>query len=157
MKYSRHSVIKSMGLMGTGVVALALILLPGEAFAGPRHKEGRRVEQRRPAAVRTLPRQSTVHRVGPRTIYHHRGTFYQRGPLGYVVVQPPIGMVVSSLPPGFSIMAFGGSTYFVFGQATYQRCRGGYMVVERPKHRRSYSRPYKRTYSRPTFSFYGSW
>lgn len=153
MKHSRRSTIKRMGVMGAGMIALALILLPGESYAGPRHKEGRRVEQRRPAGVKNLPRRHTVHRTGPRTVYHHRGTFYQRGPSGYVVVQPPVGLVVSSLPPGFSVMAFGGSTYFTFGQATYQRCSRGYRIVERPRHHR----PHKRSYNRPSFSFYGRW
>lgn len=157
MKTTRHSAIKSMGLMGTGMFALTLILLSGVACAGPRHIDGRRVEQRSPAAVRTLPRHHTVHRVGPRTVYHHRGTFYQRGRSMYVVVPPPIGIVVPSLPPGFSIMAFGGSTYFTFGQVTYQRCPKGYVVVERPRHyrpyERSYKRPHNRSHKRHPFSF----
>ncbi|MGM0664721.1 MAG: DUF6515 family protein [Thermodesulfobacteriota bacterium] len=169
MKITRHSAIKRMGLMGTGMFALTLILFSGVACAGPRHIDGRRVEQRRPAAVRTLPRRHTVHRVGPRTVYHHRGTFYQRGRSGYVVVQPPIGIVIPALPSGFSITAFGGNTFFSFGQVTYQRCPKGYRVVERPRHHRPYNksynnrsynrshnklykRSYKRSHKRPPFS-----
>jgi hypothetical protein len=158
MKHCRLSTIKKMGIMGVGVVAMVLLLLPGESYAGPRWKEGRRVQQHRPAGVKALPRHHTVHRVGPRTVYHRRGTFYQRGPSGYVMVQPPVGLVMVSLPPGFSVMAFGGSTYFTFGQVTYQRCPRGYMVVERPRHHRPYgARQSGRSYARTSFSFSGRW
>lgn len=62
-----------------------------------------------------------------------RGRFYRQRPLGrFVAVPAPLGIVVTSLPWGYSEIVIGGSHYFTYGGIYYRRIPSGYMVTEPP-------------------------
>ncbi len=47
------------------------------------------------------------------TTYHYaQGTYYRRGSSGYIIVKPPPGLTVATLPVGFTALTIGGGYYF---------------------------------------------
>jgi hypothetical protein len=70
--------------------------------------------------------------VGREHFYSYRGTFYQRGPHGYVVVHAPRGAIVRELPPHCARVYVGRVVYYRYGDVYYQQVPRGYMVVEAP-------------------------
>lgn len=88
----------------------------------------------RPGQVRSrLPKGHWSVRQGHSNYFYHRGTFYRRGPSGYVVVKAPVGAVVLGLPFGYHRFFLGGGLYFTFGGVYYRRVPAGYVVVEPPR------------------------
>lgn len=74
--------------------------------------------------------------------YHYRGDpyWYFSGrwyrPYGssYVVVRPPAGLWISTLPPSYRIVQYGPSTYYYADEVYYSAVpTGGYEVVEPPQ------------------------
>lgn len=66
--------------------------------------------------------------------YFNGGIWYApRGP-GFVVVQPPPGLVISILPPYYSTVWFGGNPYYYADNVyyTWQPEQNGYAVVDPP-------------------------
>lgn len=75
------------------------------------------------------PRHDIFHHHGER--YHFSfGRYYRLTPLGFVLVRPPVGMVVLSLPIGFRTVISAGFTYYAFGDIYYRRVPAGYEVVQ---------------------------
>jgi hypothetical protein len=79
------------------------------------------------------------HHLPPRhNIFHHRsdryhfysGRYYRLTPLGFILVRPPVGLVVFSLPIGFRTVISAGFTYYVCGDVYYRRVPVGYEVVQ---------------------------
>lgn len=133
-----HSAMKRILGVGTGAIALVLVLLPAGACAGPRSHGGWERGPDRHRAYAAGHRHYRPVRVRHRTFYHHRGLFYRKGPRGFVAIGAPIGAVVPSLPPGFSVYGSGRNTfYFAFGTA-YQRHPKGFVVVKQPYRHRSW-------------------
>jgi len=67
--------------------------------------------------------------------YHYdQGVYYAPAPTGggYTVVPAPIGAVVNSLPPGYTMIPVAGSNYYYFGGTFYERYGNGYRVVAPP-------------------------
>jgi hypothetical protein len=64
--------------------------------------------------------------------YYHKGIFYRPAFPGFVVVTPPVGVVVGVLPAGFKVVWVGGLKYFYFGGVFYKPAPRGYVVVEAP-------------------------
>ncbi len=60
------------------------------------------------------------------------GVFYRHVNKAYVVIAPPIGVVVDILPVGYTTVDIVGRTYFVQNNVYYQRVDTGYQVVEQP-------------------------
>ena len=66
--------------------------------------------------------------------YFNGGIWYApRGP-GFVVVRPPLGLVISVLPPFYSTLWFGGVPYYYADNVYYswQPDENGYAVVDPP-------------------------
>jgi hypothetical protein len=70
--------------------------------------------------------------VGREHYYSHRGTFYQRGPHGLMVVRAPRGAIVRELPPHCARIYVGNVVYYRYGDVFYQPMRHGYVVVDAP-------------------------
>ncbi len=51
---------------------------------------------------------------------YYGGAYYQPASTGYVVVEPPPGAIVPTLPPGSTAATVNGQTYFVYN-GTYYR------------------------------------
>lgn len=102
-------------------------------FFDDRYDHGR-YYPRRGEFVRELPD-------GYRPFYFHRrpfyfigGVWYVNGPGGYIVAGPPVGLVVSILPPFYTSVWLGGVQYFYADDVYYQRDPedDAYVVVTPP-------------------------
>lgn len=92
----------------------------------PGHRYGHREKV---TVVRELPRGHRKVVVKNRPYYVHDHRYYTRGPSGYILVRPPIGAIVASLPFGAVNVTIGGVFYSHYDQVYYRPTRGGYQVV----------------------------
>src|SRR5690349_22246534 len=84
-------------------------------------------------AVGALPRGYVTvgYRGGP--YYYHSGIWYRRGPSGFLVVRPAIGLFVPVLPGFYSTLWWGGVPYYYADDVYYRYHPGrGYEVVDAP-------------------------
>jgi hypothetical protein len=72
--------------------------------------------------------------VGEVTYYYRDGIFYQKDikEQKYIVVPPPIGGVVYSIPPGYRMIIVDGVAYYQYNGIFYKRVLEGYKIVEPP-------------------------
>ena len=87
-------------------------------------------------AYQLPPRHRVVHHHGHR-YYYGGGAWYRPYGSRYVVVDPPVGLVVSFLPQFSTTLHVGGVPYYRAGPVYYvwnPRARG-YVVTDRPYHR----------------------
>ena len=91
-------------------------------------------------------REYVVHRLPPRArVVHHRGDRYYYGDgqwyrpyrSGYMVVAPPIGLVISFLPAYQSVVRYSDVPFYRAGPVYYvwQPMARGYVVTDRPNRR----------------------
>lgn len=84
--------------------------------------------------VRAVPREAVVVHFGPGRYWFHGGVWYRaRGP-GFVVVAPPIGIILPVLPPFYTTLMVGGVPYY-YANRTYYAWSDpdqGYRVVDAP-------------------------
>lgn len=87
----------------------------------------------RGSAVRALPQGSRGVVWGGVNYHYHGGVWYGPGPRGYVVVQPPFGIVIADLPVFATVVTLAGIGYF-YADGVYYRDHvgGGYEVVPPP-------------------------
>jgi hypothetical protein len=83
----------------------------------------RRVEHRLPSRHAVI-----VH--GKDRYHYYAGRFYRSWNSGYILVRPPLGLVVLNIPLGTRTVISAGFTYYVFGDVYYRLVPGGYQVVE---------------------------
>lgn len=81
-------------------------------------------------AVHYLPHHHAVIVHGRGTYHYYSGRFYQPWSGGFLLVRPPLGLIVLSIPLGSRIVVSSGITYHVFGDIYYRRVPMGYEVVE---------------------------
>jgi hypothetical protein len=79
-----------------------------------------------------LPRGYQRLHFGREDYFYHGGTYYHRGPRGFFVVRPPVGLVVAFLPFGFKTIIIRGATYYFYDEVYYQRAPSGYVVIQEP-------------------------
>lgn len=116
------------------LLAATLFSLPGDTFAFQRG-EKRPPERSVPYRGRVVNRLPPDHRdfeIGKHRYFYHGGTYYRRGPSGFVVVSAPLGAIIVDLPIGFRTAVIGGGTYYWYGGVYYKRVPSGYRVVEAP-------------------------
>lgn len=83
--------------------------------------------------MRELPRgYARVHN-GPMDYYYWEGMFYRLISGRYVVVSPPVGVVVTTIPQGCQPVIVDGVAYYNINGVTYMATPGGYQVVPQPK------------------------
>lgn len=80
--------------------------------------------------VHHLPPRHTVIRHGRDSFHYHAGRYYRPHASGFILVRPPLGMIVFNLPIGSRTVITAGVTHHVFGDVYYRRVAGGYQVVE---------------------------
>ena len=81
-------------------------------------------------AVHYLPHHHAVIVHGRGTYHYYSGRFYQPWNGGFLLVRPPLGLIVLSIPLGSRLVVSSGITYHVFGDIYYRRVPMGYEVVE---------------------------
>src|SRR5258708_9078919 len=64
--------------------------------------------------------------------FFHSGVWYQPGGPGFVVVRPPVGVVIPILPPAYTTVWVTGAPYYYANDVYYAPAPGGYMVAEPP-------------------------
>src|SRR5207237_6873459 len=65
--------------------------------------------------------------------WFHSGVGYQRSGPRYVVVQPPVGVILPALPPGYTVVYYGGAPYYYANDVYYVQQPTGYEVVAPPE------------------------
>ncbi|MBR0566859.1 hypothetical protein J5J83_12115 [Azoarcus sp. L1K30] len=120
---------------------IGLILGAGVVQADPPHRGSDR-DQRADRGERRYTRGVVVPRLPQdyRVVRHRDVDFYYSGghwfrPMGarFVVVAPPIGLVVPVLPGGFVTLSIGGRMLYRYDDVYYARDDRGYVVVEPPR------------------------
>jgi hypothetical protein len=116
----------------TAIVFLAFLFF-AEANAQARrghHETGRR----RVIRVEHLPPHYETIVVRKNNYFYHNGFFYRKGPGGYVVIGAPVGARLRVLPIGYTIVKFGGLSYYYLNGAYYNYIpsENVYVVVNRP-------------------------
>lgn len=71
--------------------------------------------------------------VGGMELYFWEGMYYRRYADRYVVVQPPVGAVVTTIPPEAQITVVDGVPYYNVNGVTYVSSGLGYQVVPPPR------------------------
>ena len=66
--------------------------------------------------------------------YFYGGVWYAPGPAGFVVVGPPAGLFLATLPPFYTTLWVGGVPYYYANDVYYQwnAAQNGYVVVNPP-------------------------
>ncbi len=84
-------------------------------------------------AVRSPPPRASITFWGGVGYRYHDGIWYTGGPRGYVVVRPPIGIVITDRPALATVLAIGGLSYLYANGVYYREQPGvGYEVVPPP-------------------------
>lgn len=80
--------------------------------------------------VHKIPERHTVVVHGRERYHYHRGRFYRPWNSGFILVRPPLGLIMLDIPIGSRMVISAGITYHVFGDVYYRRVPAGYQVVE---------------------------
>ncbi len=70
--------------------------------------------------------------VGGSRYYYDDGIYYDYVGGNYVVVRPPIGAIVATIPSDFRLVVIGGMTYYTDNGIYYVYTPTGYLVVSPP-------------------------
>jgi len=81
---------------------------------------------------RELPRHD-VYRLRGHSYHYYGGYFWAPGPFGFWIVNPPIGIAVTVLPPRYTTVIVGGITYYYADTVYYTESTSGYVVVPAPQ------------------------
>lgn len=116
----------------TGIIFFSVLFLT-ETNAQAR-REHQRIERRRAVRIEHLPPHYETIVVRKKNYYFHNGFFYGRGPRGYTVIGAPVGARIRILPLGYTMVRFGGLSYYYLNGAYYNYLpsENVYVVVNKP-------------------------
>ena len=116
----------------TGILIFSILFLT-EANAQER-REHPRSERRRTVRVEHLPPHYETVAVHRQNYFYNNGFFFRKGPRGYVAIGAPIGARIRVLPLGYTIIKFGGLSYYYLNGAYYNYIpsENVYVVVNKP-------------------------
>src|SRR6266850_127520 len=83
-------------------------------------------------AVEVLPAGDVVVNFRSGRLWFHSGVWFQQAGPRFVVVRPPVGIVVPVLPPAYSTVYVAGMPYYYANDVYYIQQPGGYAVAEPP-------------------------
>jgi len=83
-------------------------------------------------AVDVLPTGNVVVNFRSGRFWFHSGVWFQQAGPRYVVVRPPVGVLVPVLPPAYSTVYVAGVPYYYANDVYYIQQPGGYAVAEPP-------------------------
>ena len=115
-----------------GIIIFSFLFL-AETNAQAR-REHPRNERRRVVKVEHLPPHYKTIVVNRNNYFYNNGSFYRRGPGGFVIIGAPIGARIRTLPLGYTIVKFGGLSYYYLNGAYYNYIpsENVYVVVNKP-------------------------
>ena len=79
-----------------------------------------------------IPGIDTIIHVGALAYLFVDGLFYRHGPKGYIVASPPLGAMITTLPPAAVLVTIDGQSYYTCSGAFYKQAPEGYVVVSQP-------------------------
>ncbi len=101
---------------------------------GKRSPQVRHDNRHRPEVVKhvvhKIPSRHAVIMHGRDRYHYYSGRFYRPWNSGFILVRPPLGLVVLNIPLGSRLVISAGISYHVFGDVYYRRVPSGYQVVE---------------------------
>jgi hypothetical protein len=69
--------------------------------------------------IRTIPKVAVTVTLGSLVYYYADGIYYRRHHSGYIVIVPPIGLIVPVLPLGYTVFQLYGGTYYYYAGVYY--------------------------------------
>ncbi len=142
---SRLIALSLMTMIGLGLATVAMAQPPG--YGGPPWSEGQQrgngwvhdvrhghdqYYPRRGGFVRHLPADAITVQHGGARYFYERGIWYGTSGSRYVVVSPPLGLVVPVLPGVYATLRFGPRTYYYANDVYYTPVAGGFAVSAPP-------------------------
>jgi len=82
--------------------------------------------------LRTLATAAIITSINNKQYHYYSGVYYVRQSGGYMVVNPPINIIVNTLPDGFENIMLNGYSYAYFGGAFYVKENGQHKVIDAP-------------------------
>jgi len=70
---------------------------------------------------------------GNRYYHYHNGTYYRPYNRGYIIVPPPVGIIVPALPYGAAHVIIGSHPYYRYDDVFYAPYGNRYRVVDEPR------------------------
>lgn len=128
-------------LTGLAVLGITLTTMAQNRDDRPDRQDGPGSErQDRPGQDRQDKFVKEVPRGGKEVVYkdvryHYvEGKYYRPQKGGYEMVQPPVGMKVNNLPPGYTVKKHRGVTYYYKNDVCYKKGpnRNAYVIVKKP-------------------------
>ncbi len=119
-------------------LAAALLVPPASCYADGRDRREDRHYYRyhdRPSfgmRVGFVPENAFIVDARGGRYYYYDGLYYNRMGAEYVLIDPPIGAVVATIPPDYVPVVVNGVMYYTDRGIFYVRTRYGYQVVPRP-------------------------
>ncbi len=101
----------------------------GDGRGGDRKEYGR---HDRGYVVRRVPPGYRSIRYKGHSYLFWEGLFYKYTPVGYVVVEAPVGAVIPVLPTGCSTVVVRQTPYYIYDNTYYTTVSNGYVVAEPP-------------------------
>ena len=83
--------------------------------------------------VNTLPGGHRVFVHGGLQYYYYGGVWYRPYGARFLVVAPPLGLIIPFLPPYYATIWVGGAPYYYANEVYYAQAPGGYMIVAPPE------------------------
>jgi|GEM_PF-3063245 len=127
-------------LLSVLIVFMLMSSVAASAQYGRHHgrNNGRYYYNRYPARtsvsiIARLPFGAVSVTFGDRYYHYYRGVYYRPYNRGYMIVQPPIGIIVPGLPIGCTHVIIGSNPYYRNGNVYYAPYGNRYRVVEEPQ------------------------
>jgi len=125
----------------SGNVLFGAAQLADAGYRGKRHKKKvhdsryhhDRYYPARRQIIQTLPRGSKMVVHGGVRYHFSGGAWYRPKQSRFVIVAPPIGIVIPFLPPYYTMIKVGGGIFYYANDVYYTHCPDGYVVVAPPK------------------------
>ena len=90
------------------------------------------IHPRRSRTIRVLTGGAIVIRNKRRSLHFGNGFFYRPYSGQYLIVRPPLGLRITSLPIGYRRIVFGSTPYYYSAGTFYTASGGGYIVASPP-------------------------
>ncbi len=128
----------AMGCLALALGTAAAVAEPRDAAERHEHVDMRHQHNHsyldRGVVVHEVPRDARVVRFGHDRFWYHGGIWYRGEGPNFVVIAPPVGVVVEVLPPFYTTVMVAGRPYYYANDTyyVYSDAARGYQVVDPP-------------------------
>ncbi|MDP2647051.1 MAG: hypothetical protein Q8P24_19120 [Desulfobacterales bacterium] len=140
-KSCRCIILLLMAVFFSGTILLATIHSADASDRGKNHKKRFRDSRyhhdryypARGEIIGILPHGARVVVHGGAQYHFYGGTWYRPRQSRFVVITPPIGLMIPFLPPYYTMVRVGGTPYYYANDVYYTHSADGYVVVAPPQ------------------------